>query len=123
MIRLFKSFAYACRGLGKIFREEQNLQFQSIVAIIIIALGLVFQIKPLEWCVILISIALVILMETINSAIERLVDMLKPRIHAYVKEIKDIMAATVMIAALLAAAVGLIIFIPHFAILLHICLF
>ena len=113
MLRLFKSFIYACRGLGKIFREEQNLQIQSIVAIIIIALGFIFQIKPLEWCAALISIALVILAETTNSAIERLADMLKPRIHAYVKEIKDIMAAAVMIAALLAVIVGLIIFVPR----------
>jgi diacylglycerol kinase len=114
MIRLFKSFTYAFRGLFKIFREEQNLQVQSISAIIIIALGFIFQIKPLEWCAILICIALVILMETINSAVERMADLLKPRIHSYVKEMKDIMAAAVMIAALLAIAVGLIIFVPYF---------
>jgi diacylglycerol kinase len=114
MTRLIKSFTYAFRGLFKIFREEQNLQVESISAIIVIALGFVFQIKPLEWCVILICIALVILMETVNSAIERMADVLKPRIHAYVKEMKDIMAAAVMIASLLSIAVGLIIFLPYF---------
>jgi diacylglycerol kinase (ATP) len=118
MIRLLKSFTYACRGLGKIFREEQNLQIHSIVAIIIIVLGFVTGLEPLEWCAILICIALVILMETVNSAIERLADVLKPRIHSYIKEIKDIMAAAVMVAAILAVAVGLIIFIPHFSSLL-----
>jgi undecaprenol kinase len=114
MARLFKSFTYAFRGLFKIFREEQNLQVQSITAIITIALGFAFQIKPIEWCVILICIALVILMETINSAVERMADVLKPRIHAYVKEMKDIMAAAVMLSSLLAIAVGLIIFVPYF---------
>ncbi|MDD5527353.1 MAG: diacylglycerol kinase family protein [Patescibacteria group bacterium] len=114
MIRLFKSFTYAFRGLYKIFREEQNLQVQSIIAIIVIALGLALKIKPLEWCAILISIALVILMETVNSAIERMADVLKPRIHDYVKEMKDIMAAAVMLSALTAIAVGLIIFTPYF---------
>jgi diacylglycerol kinase len=113
MIRLFKSFTYAFRGLFKIFREEQNLQVQSIVAILIIILGFVLRIKLLEWCAVLISIALVILMETINSAVERLSDVLKPRIHTYIKEIKDIMAAAVMISAILAIVVGLIVFIPH----------
>jgi undecaprenol kinase len=113
MIRLFKSFTYAFRGLAKIFREEQNLQAQSIIAIIIIIFSFVFKLQPLEWCAILISIALVILMETINSAIERLADVLKPRIHDYIKEVKDIMAAAVMIAALTAIIVGLIIFVPH----------
>jgi len=114
MTRLIKSFTYAFRGLFKIFREEQNLQVESISAIIVIALGFIFQIKPLEWCAILICIALVILMETVNSAVERMADVLKPRIHSYVKEMKDIMAAAVMLASLLSVAVGLIIFIPYF---------
>jgi diacylglycerol kinase len=114
MIRLLKSFTYAFRGLGKIFREERNLQVHSIVAIIIIALGFAVKLQPWEWCAVLVCIALVILMETVNSAIERLADVLKPRIHSYIKEIKDIMAAAVLISAILAVAVGLIIFIPHF---------
>lgn len=114
MIRLFKSFGYAFRGLFKIFREEQNLQIHSLVAIIVIALGFVFKIQPWQWCAILICIALVILMETVNSAIERLADVLKPRIHESVMAAKDIMAAAVMIAAILAIAVGLIIFVPYF---------
>jgi Diacylglycerol kinase len=113
MIRLIKSFTYAFRGLSKIFREEQNLQVESISAIIVIAIGFVFQIKALEWCAILICIALVLLMETVNSAVERMADLLKPRIHSYVKEMKDIMAAAVMIASLLSIVVGLIIFIPY----------
>ena len=85
-----------------------------ITAIIIVIFGFLFKIKPLEWCAVLIVIALVILMETVNSAVERMADVLKPRIHDYVKELKDIMAAAVMIAAILAVAVGIIIFIPYF---------
>jgi len=59
-------------------------------------------------------IGLVILMEIINSAIERITDVLKPRLDNYVKEIKDIMAAAVMLASVIAIIVGLIIFIPYF---------
>jgi undecaprenol kinase len=113
IIRLFKSFGYAFRGLFKTFREEQNLQVQSIIGIIIVTLGFIFEIKPLEWCLIISVIFLVILMEMINSAVERIADALKPRIHTYVKELKDIMAATVMLSAILAIVVGLIIFIPY----------
>jgi diacylglycerol kinase len=113
MTRLFKSFTYAFRGLFKAFREEQNLRVQSTVAIIIIVLGFLFKIKPLEWCTLLIVIVLVILMELVNSAVERIADALKPRIHIYIKEMKDIMAAAVMFAAILAIVVGAIIFIPY----------
>ncbi|MDD4902575.1 MAG: diacylglycerol kinase family protein [Patescibacteria group bacterium] len=113
MIRLFKSFRYAFRGLAKIFREERNLQVHSLVAIIVIALGFAFKIQPWQWCAILIVIALVILMETVNSAVERLADVLKPRIHESVMDMKDIMAAAVMVASILAVIVGLMIFVPY----------
>ena len=60
-------------------------------------------------------IGLVILMEIANSAIERVTDVLKPRIHDYVKEIKDITAAGVMVASFIALIIGAIIFWPYFA--------
>jgi diacylglycerol kinase len=113
ILRLFKSFQYAFRGLGKIFREEQNLQVELIIAIIAIAAGIYFKLSSIEWCVIIIAIFSVLLAETLNSAVERLADVLRPRIHQYVKEIKDIMAAAVMLSSLMAVVVGLIIFFPY----------
>lgn len=111
--RLIKSFTYAFRGLNKIFREEQNLRLQAIVGIIIIIIAFVLGVKPIEWCLIILAIFIVILLEIMNSAVERITDVLKPRIHTYVKEIKDIMAAGVMLSGLMAIIVGLIIFIPY----------
>ena len=52
-------------------------------------------------------------MELVNSAVERVTDVLKPRINTYVKEIKDIMAAAVMLSSFTAIIIGLIIFIPY----------
>jgi len=111
--RLFKSFTYAFQGLFRVLREEQNLKLQLIAAVLVIALGVYFGISHIEWALLLLAIFLVILMEIINSAIERVSDVLKPRIHSYVKEIKDIMAAAVMMASLLAIIMGVIIFYPH----------
>lgn len=111
--RLVKSFTYAVRGLFKIFREEQNLRLQTLAAFLAIALGWYFVISRLEWIALIIAISLVILMEIVNSAVERVTDVLKPRINGYVKEIKDIMAAAVMLASLVSVIIGLIIFLPH----------
>ena len=111
--RLLKSFVYAFRGLHKTFREEQNLKIQSIVAFFVLVLGIYLHISRLEWCFLVFSIGLVILAELINSAVERVTDVLKPRIHDYVKEIKDIMAATVLFSSILAVIIGLIIFVPY----------
>ncbi len=111
--RLLKSFRYAFRGLIKVLREEQNLRVQSFVALIAVFIGVFYHLVLWEWCIILIMIMIVFLMEIVNSAVERVTDVLKPRINTYVKEIKDIMAAAVMLASFFAVIVGLIIFIPH----------
>jgi len=111
--RLYRSFTYSYRGLKKVFREEQNVRMQMIFGLATILLALVFKIRPIEWCIIILSMGFVLLAETVNSAMERATDMLKPRISEYVKVIKDIMAAAVMISAITAVMVGLIIFIPY----------
>ncbi|MFH1233824.1 MAG: diacylglycerol kinase family protein [Patescibacteria group bacterium] len=110
---LCKSFVYAWRGLRNVFKEEQNLQIQGVVGLLALAMAWYFQISRWEWIVIVLIVILVILMELANSVAERITDVLKPRIHGYVKEIKDIMAAGVLVASLTAVIVGLIIFWPH----------
>jgi undecaprenol kinase len=111
--RLFKSLFYAFKGLAKVLREEQNLRLQTVAAAAVIILAWLFKISALEWAILTMAIALVILMEIINSAVERVSDVLKPRINSYVMEIKDIMAAAVLIASAAAALAGGFIFIPH----------
>lgn len=111
--RLLKSFTYAFRGLAKVFREEQNLRIQSVVGIAAIAFGLFLGLSRMEWIAIIIVSMLVFLMEITNSAVERITDLFKPRINTYVKEIKDIMAAAVMLSSIGAVLVGLLIFGPY----------
>ena len=111
--RLVKSFKYAFRGLVKTVREEQNLHIQITAGCLVVILAWFFQVTRLEWIMLIFAICLVILTEIINSAVERVTDVLKPRINSYVKEIKDIMAAAVMLASLLALVVGFIIFWPY----------
>jgi diacylglycerol kinase len=55
----------------------------------------------------------VLVLELMNSIFERMVDILKPRIHHYVEDIKDIMAGTVLVASLGSALIGLLIFWPY----------
>ena len=111
--RVVKSFIYAWRGLAKAVREEQNLKIQLLSALIVFVLAWYFKIRQWEWVVIILIINLVILMELANSAIERITDVLKPRINGYVKEIKDIMAAAVLVASIAAAVIGALVFWPY----------
>ncbi|MBU0636924.1 MAG: diacylglycerol kinase [Patescibacteria group bacterium] len=111
--KLAKSFIYAWRGLNKVFKEEQNLKIQLIMGLLIITLAWYFQVNLWELIVLILIIILVILMELANSAVERITDVLKPRINGYVKDIKDIMAAAVLVASIAAIIVGLLIFLPY----------
>lgn len=92
---------------------------QFTAAFIAIGAAFFFKISAVEWLVLILAISLVILMEIINSAIERVTDVLKPRINSYVKEIKDIMAAAVMLSSITSAIIGLIIFGPRLFKLLY----
>ena len=111
--RLLKSFRYARHGLWRVAKEEQNFAMELIIGISAIILAILLKFALLEWAILSLTIGFVLIAELLNSAVERISDLLKPRLDIYVKEIKDIMAAAVFLAAGLSVIVGLILFLPH----------
>jgi undecaprenol kinase len=101
------------RGLAGVIRKEQNFRVHVIAGLVAVFAGFYFNIFLWQWCLIILMIASVMILELLNTAFERLVDMFKPRLHEYAGEIKDMMSAMVLIAALASLIIGLIIFIPH----------
>ncbi len=116
--RLFKSFGYAWRGLKKTYQEEQNIRVQASLGILAICLAIILGLNQVELSMIIFLVGLVVLMELANSAVERITDVLKPRINNYIKEIKDIMAAAVLLASIMSVIIGLLIFWPYLSNLL-----
>jgi len=113
-IRGKKSFVYAIRGIKDVWREEQNFRFHIVTAFLIVILAILLKVKRGDFVILLILIGLVLILELVNTIFERLIDILKPRIHEYSKEIKNIASATVLLAALLSVLVGVFIFFPYF---------
>jgi len=111
--RLLKSFKYALLGLGKVFWQEQNFRIHLIFTVIVLILAVYFQIQIWQFIILIFIIALVLILEIINTIFERLLDLLKPRIHQYVADIKDMTAAMVFIGALAAFIAGVLIFLPY----------
>lgn len=111
--QLTKSFRYAWRGLVTVAREEQNFRLQLAAAVVVTGLMFFLELRVLEKAMLTIAMVLVLILELLNSIFERMVDILKPRIHHYVEEIKDIMAGTVLVASVGAVIIGLLIFWPH----------
>ncbi|MUK87094.1 diacylglycerol kinase [Ornithinibacillus sp. L9] len=105
-------FSYACNGIKEVFKSEINFRLHIISTIIVISAGLLFQLSPIEWAFIFFCIGIVLVAELLNSAIEKAMDYIKPEIHPTAKVIKDISAGAVLIAAITAAIIGTIIFLP-----------
>lgn len=111
--KLFKSFRYAGRGLKYVLRNEQNFQIEILIGLLVVILMYLFPTRTLEKIALFIAIFAVLVVELINTMFERVVDMLKPRVHPYAQLVKDIMAAAVLLSSIGAAVVGIIIFYPY----------
>jgi len=113
--RLFRSFYHAFRGLKYVLRNEQNFQIDVLAGLLVVVLMFVFEIRDWEKVALFLVIFSVLAMELINTILERVVDILKPRVHPYAQLIKDVMAAAVLLASIGAVIIGTIIFYPYFA--------
>ena len=110
---LRSSFANAWRGLALAFRTERSFRLQAAAAVIVLAAAFILPIQPWQRALVLLATASVLVLELMNSMIERLVDLVKPRLHEYARDIKDLMAAAVLTAALFALVLGLLVFGPY----------
>lgn len=107
-------FIYAWNGLLAAAKTEKNLQIHLIAAVLVILAGFYFQVSAVEWMLLIAVTGFVLAAELANTAVEKMIDYFKPEIHPAAMFIKDIAASSVLIAAVTAAAIGLIIFVPKF---------
>ena len=110
MKEFLQSFIYAIKSLWAAIDDQRNLKVQLAVACIVVGAGFYFSISSLEWCIILICIAIVTGMELINTAIENLVDLVTMERNPLAGKIKDIAAGAVLAVSVISLIVGLIIF-------------
>jgi len=106
------SFKYAFNGLKIIISTQHNFMIHLVAAVLVTAAGLIFQISISEWCIIILTIAMVLGAEAFNTSIEKLTDLVSPEYHILAGKIKDIAAASVLIAAIASVIIGLTIFLP-----------
>ncbi len=111
-MKLIRSFGYAFNGLKHCFSSERNFRIHLIIAVMVMLLGFVFRIPVAHWLLVLFSMALVLALEMMNTAMEKMCDLVSGEILPAIKMIKDISAGAVLVAALLSVAVGLLVFSP-----------
>ena len=109
---LYKSFGYAFQGIFTCICKERNMKIHCMVAALVVIAGLILGISVTEWCICLGLFGMVMALELVNTAVEAVVDLVTEERHPLAKIAKDTAAGAVLIAAIMAAIVGLIIFVP-----------
>lgn len=109
-----KSISYAFKGAFKLIKTEHSVMVQFSIGILMIFAGLYFGISKTEWLFQTLAIGLVMSIEGLNTAVEKIADFIHPNYHERIGFIKDIAAGAVFFAALTAIAIGLIIYVPLF---------
>lgn len=110
--KLANSFKYAIRGFFTSLRRERNMKIHILITLLVIIMGCIFKISPIEWIMCVFCISMVIGAELFNTAIETTVDIAMPYRDAKAKIAKDVSASAVLFFAIGAAIIGLIIFVP-----------
>lgn len=108
-LQLINSFRHAFRGIRIAWKEELNMRIHVCVALCVFLVGLWLRFNDTEWVAVILVSALVISLELINSAGERLADASQPRVSPHIRSMKDMLAASVCVASLAAIIIGTII--------------
>ena len=104
--RTLRSFRFAAAGVALIVRTQPNARVHLAIAAAACALAAWLRIDAVRWAALLLTIALVLSLEAMNTAIEYAVDLTAPRLHPLAGAAKDASAAAVLIAATLSVGVG-----------------
>jgi diacylglycerol kinase len=90
---------------------EVNMRIHAVATVLVIAAGLWRGLTPERWALIMLAIGAVWTAEAINTALERLADLhTGGEYHPLVKQVKDVAAGAVVVAAMVSVVVGVLVF-------------
>ncbi|MDR0699989.1 MAG: diacylglycerol kinase family protein [Tannerella sp.] len=107
-------FKHAFHGIRLLLRHEHNVKLHCLIGIYTILAGFLLNISATEWIAVVVVCGCVLASEALNTAVERLADVVSPEYSEAIKKVKDLAAGGVLFMAIAAAIIGLIIFLPKF---------
>lgn len=110
---LISSFRYAFAGIRYLMWTQRNAKIHTAIGVAAIGLGLFLSIDRYEWLALVVTIAIVLAAEGVNTALEAVVDLASPGYHPLAKVAKDVGAGTVLLTAFASVVVGMLVFLPH----------
>ena len=111
------TFKNARKGFRLVFKSEMNIRVHLIVAILVLIFAYLLDFSSIEYCILFIAIAIVIISEMLNTAIEFALDSIYHNKYSkMVGMAKDISAGAVMVASIISVLIGILLFGSHFMI-------
>ncbi|WMM23497.1 diacylglycerol kinase [Tissierella sp. MB52-C2] len=107
---IIDSFNFAVSGIIIALKTEKNMKIHYAIAIGVIILSLFFDFSRVEFLLLLFSITLVVVAEMVNTALERVIDLITQDYHPLARLVKDVAAGAVLIAAINSIIVGYLLF-------------
>ena len=107
LYRLIRSFGYAIEGIFYMLATQRNARIEAVIGVIIVAVATWLHVTPTQWAILILTIGVVLAAEAMNTAIERMTDLLSPEKQASAKHAKDAAAGAVLLVSLAAIGVGI----------------
>ncbi len=107
-----RSLFCALRGIGLVVATQRHMRFHLLATLVVLVVAWWLGLSGLRLVVLLLVIFVVLSAELINTALERVVDLVSPQYHPLARDAKDIAAGAVLLLAALAVLVGLLVLGP-----------
>ena len=108
------TFKNARKGFRLVLKSEMNIRIHIVIALLVLITAFLLNFNAIEYCIVILTIAMVMITEMINTAIEFTLDAVyHNRYSKMVGMAKDISAGAVMFASVIAIIIGCIIFGRH----------
>ena len=114
MGRLRRSFSCAIAGLIYCIKNEKNMKIHILATILVVIVALVVKLNSTEWGLLILTVFMVLVAETVNTAVEKTVDLVTAEYHPLARLAKNLAAGAVLLAAIGALLMAVVIFGPHF---------
>ena len=115
---VFISFKYALNGIYYVFKTSRNFKIQLVFALISLIIGSLLQISKSSYLILVATIMSVLILETLNTSIETIVDLvIKKEFSNLAKIAKDTSAGAVLLASINSVIIAVYIFIPKIKLL------
>ena len=116
--KFLESVSHALDGIAYTASHERNFRIEILAACLVTVFSYFLHVSVIEWCILLLTISLVLVLEMVNTAIERTVDLVTKDYYELAKNAKDVAAGAVLVASMFSVVLGILIFLPKIILLL-----